>query len=162
MAAARKLLAALGVLQLVLTASVGRAEQTSRIRIGFVLVSDIVEPRPTKGHHSAFSATLALSGRNAVGEDWQTTNVAGSRQYHAAQSELGRTWRVLSANTIQGTWRMPNYIKTVTIRVTGKTCSVVFDTQLDAGEAYFKTRHGNTMFSHTKRKMIDPVCVVEG
>ena len=52
---------------------------------------------------------------------------------------------------------MPNYTKTVTVRVTGKSCSVVFDTQLDPGEAYYRT--GSS--SHTKPKMIDPVCTVE-
>jgi len=159
MATTRKLLKALGVLSFVLTVSVGRAEQPSTIKVGFVLVFDVVAPRPVKQHHAAFSATVTLGGRNEIGEDWQAANVAGQRQYHSARSELGKTWRVLSANTIRGTWRMPNYTKTVTIRVTGKTCSVVFDTRLDPGEAYYKSRDGN---SHTKPKMIDPVCTVEG
>jgi hypothetical protein len=159
MAATRELLHALGVLPLILTASVGRAEQVPNIKISFVLVFDIIEPRPVKQHHAGFSATVTLGGPNEIGEDWQAANVAGQRQYHSARSELGKTWRVLSANTIRGTWRMPNYTKTVTIRMIGKTCSVVFDTQLDAGEAFYKSRNGEI---HTKPKMIDAVCTVEG
>ena len=159
MAATRELLQALGVLPFILTASVGRAEQAPIIKISFVLVFDIIEPRPVKQHHAGFSATVTLGGRNEIGEDWQAANVAGQRQYHSSRSELGKTWRVLSANTIRGTWRMPNYTKTVTIRVSGKACSVVFDTQLNPGEAYYKSREGNV---HTKPKMIDPVCTVQG
>jgi hypothetical protein len=163
MAAKHRLLAALGVLlQLVLSASTGRAEQASKLKVSFVLVFDVIEPRAIKGHHSGFSATLTLSGRNEVGEDWQKANISGQGQYHSAQSELGKTWRVLSANAIQGTWRVRNYTKTVTVRVTGKTCSVTFDTQLDSGETYYKTPVGGVIFSHTKPKMIDPVCTVEG
>jgi hypothetical protein len=162
MAAKSKLLTAVGVIQLALSTSAGLAEQSPRMKISFVLVSDIIEPRLIKAHHSGFSAILTLLGSNEVAEDWQQANVAGQRQYHSAQSGLGKAWRVVSTNSIQGTWRMPNYTKTVTVRVTDKTCSVVFDTQLDPGEAYYKTRYGSTIFSHTKPKMIDPVCTVGG
>ena len=146
MAIKRKLLTVLGLMQLTLGTSAGLAEEAPRIKISFVLVSDIIGPRPITGHHRAFSATLNLSGRNEVAEDWERVSLAGQRP----------TWRMLSSNTIQGTWRMSNYTKTVTVRVTGKSCTVVFDTQLDP--AYY--RSGNS--SHTKPKMIDPVCTVEG
>jgi hypothetical protein len=158
MAATRGLLRALGVLSFMLMGSLGRAEQASTIKISFVLVYDIIGLSAVKQHHAGYSATVTLGGRNEIGENWQAANVAGERQYHSARSELGKTWRVLSANTIQGAWRMPNYTKTVTIRVAGKTCSVVWDTQLDPGEAHYKSREG---YSHTKPKMIDPVCTVE-
>jgi hypothetical protein len=162
MAAMHRFLAAVGATQLLLGIPAARSEEAPRIKISFVLVSDLVEPKPVKDHHSAYSATLTLGGSNQVGEDWQQTTVGGQAPYHAAQSQLGKTWRVLSASTVQGTWRMPNYTKTVTVHVSGKSCSVTFDSQLDSGETTYKTRTGGVVYSHTKLKMVDPVCTVGG
>jgi hypothetical protein len=61
MAIKRKLLTVLGLMQLTLGTSAGLAEEAPRIKISFVLVSDIIGPRPITGHHRAFSATLNLS-----------------------------------------------------------------------------------------------------
>ena len=162
MVARHRFLTAVGALLFLLGIPAVHSEEAPKIKISYIAVSDLVEPKPVKNHHSAYTATLTLGGSNQIGEDWQQTSVGGQRQYHAAQTQLGKTWRVLSANTVQGTWRMTNYTKTVTVHVSGKSCSVTFDTQLDPGQPYYKTVNAGVLYLHTKPRLMDPVCTVGG
>ena len=144
------------------TMATASAQEATTIKVGFVLASNVTAPVPTQGHHTAYSATLILSGANRVTERWESENVRGTNSsYHSNDSGLGSRWRVVAPNTIKASWRMPNYTKSVTVRVSGKTCTVNFETQLLPGETDYKTRYGQVTFVHSKPVMIDPTCSIQ-
>ncbi len=138
------------------------AQEATIIRVGFVLAFDVTAPVPTPGHHSAYSATLTLSGTNRVTERWESENVKGTNSnYHSNETDLGSRWRVVALNTIRASWQMANYTKSVTVRVSGKTCAVNFETKLFPGETEYKTRAGRTIFIHSKPVMLDATCSIQ-
>lgn len=139
------------------TPTTASAQEATVIKIGFVLASNITAPIPKPGHHAAFSATLILSGNNRVSEKWEAENVRGTNSnYHSNDTGLGSKWRIVSPNTIKASWRMANYTKSVTVRVSGKACTVNFETQLFPGETEYKTDN----FTHSKPSMLDPTCSI--
>lgn len=144
---------------LIMTAS---AQEITTIKIGFVLASNIISPVAIPGHHAAFSATLSLSGANRVTEKWEAQNFkVTNSSFHSDDTDLGSRWRVVAPNTIRATWQMANYTKSVTVRVSGKTCTVNFETRLFPGETRYEVRTGGAVSIRSKPVMLDPTCSIQ-
>jgi len=140
-----------------------RAEDsgTTTIKLSFVLLNDFLAPTATPGHHSAYSAELVLSG-NQIRERWESQSVGGTNSnYHADNTRVGGRWRVLSPNTIQASWPLVTYDKIVTVHVSGKTCTVNFDTQLHPGQTEYQFRNKGTLWTTTKYRMIASTCNIQ-
>jgi hypothetical protein len=136
--------------------------QTTTIKIAFLLATNVLEPTPTTGHHTGYSGTVTLSGGNRVTEHWKSEGVSGTNAaYHIDQSGLGGAWRVISPTSIRGTWRMVNYSKSVVIRISGKSCSVDYQAQLDPGEKIYRGKIGGVIYSYTRPTILDPTCVIQ-
>lgn len=144
------------------TPATASAQEATVINIGFVLISNVLTPVPAPGHHTAYAATLILSGNNRVTEKWKSENISGvNSNYHSEDTGLGGRWRVVSPNTIMASWQMLNFTKSVTVRVSGKACTVKFETQLVPGEAEYKTKRGGTVYTFSKPSMLDPTCSIQ-
>ena len=138
------------------------AEDQTVIKVAYVISLSFLEPKPIPGHHTGYAATITLSGGKNITEHWTSEGVSGvNSNYHSAQSGLGATWQVLGKDRIRGTWRLVNYSKSVLIQVSGKTCSVSFQTSLDPGQTIYRSRVGGIVYGYTKPIMIDPSCTIE-
>jgi hypothetical protein len=136
-------------------------EQTTTIKFSFVLTTDVVEPAARNGSHTGYSATLLLSGK-AVNEQWTSVKLSGANSdYYHDNGGLGGAWRVLSPNTIGASWRMLNYTKSVTVRVSGKSCSVSYATELDPGQALYRGKIDGAVYGYSRPVMTDPSCSIQ-
>jgi hypothetical protein len=138
------------------------ADGETVIKLGFVIRKEMIAPVRISGHNEAYSATLVLSGGNRVRELWQAQSVTGTNaQFHSDDSAIGTKWRVVSPNTIMASWRLSTYTKTVTVRVSGKSCSVSFSTSLLPGETEYQVVSRRAIQKFEKPEMIDPRCTIQ-
>jgi hypothetical protein len=137
------------------------AQEQTTIKFSFVLQADIVEPTARSGQHAGYSATLVLSGKG-VNEQWTSVKLSGTNaNYHRDDTGLGGRWRVLAPNTIGASWRMLNYTKSVTVRVSGRSCSVSYSSHLDPGQTLYRGKIDGAIYGYKRPVMIDPVCSIQ-
>ena len=137
------------------------AQDQTTIKFSFVLQTDIVEPTVRTGQHAGYFATLLLSGKG-VNEQWTSVKLSGTNaDYHRGNAGLGGRWRVLSPNTIGASWRMLNYTKSVTVRVSGRSCSVSYSAHLDPGQTLYRGKIDGAIYAYRRPVMIDPSCSIQ-
>jgi hypothetical protein len=137
------------------------AQEQTTVKFSFVLQTNVVEPVARPGQHSGYSATLMLTGKR-VNEQWTSVKLSGTNSnYHRDNSGLGGRWHVISPNTIGASWRMLNYTKSVSVRVSGKLCSVSYSARLDPGQTLYKGKIDGALFAYTRPVMIDPSCSIQ-
>jgi hypothetical protein len=105
-----------------------------------------------------------MSGKT-VREQWARTGVAGvNANFFGAQKSLGGgmgAWRVVSPTTISVSRREQNYTKFITVHVSGKSCSVTWQGQLDSGQANYRGLIDVAIHTHTKPAMLDSSCSIK-
>ena len=80
-----------------------------------------------------------LNGNNEV--DQSTENKSGSNQSKSAKSsQLGKDWRVGSTNTLIGEFAYPHHVRTLTVHVDGKRCTLGVTHNLKEGFSVYVTK----------------------
>ncbi|MDE2363358.1 MAG: hypothetical protein KGM42_11825 [Hyphomicrobiales bacterium] len=144
-----------------LTPTIHAEQGETKIELGFVLAWDELKPAVRKGRLTAYSAELTLNG-NQVWEHWSRHDArSANAPYFDDEGGLGSAWRVVSASEIRGAWRVGNYYKFITVKVSGAKCSVAYTTQLLDGETQYTTKSGGVTRTFSRPRMIDPYCRIK-
>jgi hypothetical protein len=152
---------AAGIASMVTTTGLAQQGDTV-IKLAFVIRSDHTAPRNEPGHNAGYNGTLVLSGNNRVQEHWEARSATGTDgRYHADDSSVGSRWKVVSPNTISASWPQVTWVKTITVHVSGKSCSITFSANLMSGQNEYRTRYHGTVWTSSKPLMIDPSCTIQ-
>lgn len=133
-------LAAICLLPLGIAPSAAEDGET-RITVKMLIRAVRIRPSPSTGNAS-HEFSISLQPSNTVAEQY-----AGGGRFRAnnsrvvplgpQSSEASVTYRVLGASTIQRIANYQTYVSTITISVTGRTCSATYKATLKPGHREF-------------------------